>query len=200
MKSSLIIKRLYKDYSKKYLDKIILSALFSILVAGSTSAIAWLLDPAIKKIFIDKDQSLIFLIPALIILAFGVKGISLYVAKILMINVAEEVKKKLQFDMLKSIINFDTNYIDKKHSGKYISNITYDVSYITNLLSTAVLNLFKDSFTLIGLLTVMFIQNWKLSLVSIIMIPIASFAARSLGKRMGKVSTQAQEKSGFLTT
>jgi len=177
-----------------------LSGFFSIGVAGSTSAIAWLLDPAIKKIFIDKDQSLIFLIPALIILAFGVKGISLYVAKILMINVGEEVKKKLQFDMLKSIINFDTNYIDKKHSGKYISNITYDVGYITNLLSTAVLNLFKDSFTLIGLLTVMFIQNWKLSLVSIIMIPIASYAARSLGKRMGKVSTQAQEKSGFLTT
>ncbi len=195
-----IFKRLYQDYTKKHLNKIILSAFFSIGVAGSTSAIAWLLDPAIKKIFIDKDQSLIFLIPALIILAFGVKGISLYVAKILMINVAEEVKKKLQFDMLKSIINFDTNYIDKKHSGKYISNITYDVSYITNLLSTAVLNLFKDSFTLIGLLTVMFIQNWKLSLVSIIMIPIASFAARSLGKRMGKVSTQAQEKSGFLTT
>ena len=184
---------------KEHLNKIILSGIFSIGVAGSTSD-PWLLDPAIKKIFIDKDQSLIFLIPALIILAFGVKGISLYVAKMLMINVGEEVKKKLQFDMLKSIINFDTNYIDKKHSGKYISNITYDVGYITNLLSTAVLNLFKDSFTLIGLLTVMFIQNWKLSLVSIIMIPIASYAARSLGKRMGKVSTQAQEKSGFLTT
>ena len=200
MKRIEIFKRLYKDYTKEHLNKIILSGIFSIGVAGSTSAIAWLLDPAIKKIFIDKDQSLIFLIPALIILAFGVKGISLYVAKMLMINVGEEVKKKLQFDMLKSIINFDTNYIDKKHSGKYISNITYDVGYITNLLSTAVLNLFKDSFTLIGLLTVMFIQNWKLSLVSIIMIPIASYAARSLGKRMGKVSTQAQEKSGFLTT
>ena len=200
MKRIEIFKRLYQDYTKEHLNKIILSGIFSIGVAGSTSAIAWLLDPAIKKIFIDKDQSLIFLIPALIILAFGVKGISLYVAKMLMINVGEEVKKKLQFDMLKSIINFDTNYIDKKHSGKYISNITYDVGYITNLLSTAVLNLFKDSFTLIGLLTVMFIQNWKLSLVSIIMIPIASYAARSLGKRMGKVSTQAQEKSGFLTT
>ena len=117
-----------------------------------------------------------------------------------MINVAEEVKKKLQFDMLKSIINFDTNYIDKKHSGKFISNLIYDVGHITNLLSTAVLNLFKDTFTLIGLLTVMFLQNWKLSLISIILIPIASIAARSLGKRMGKVTTEAQEKSGFLTT
>ena len=195
-----VFKRLYKEYTKKYLNKILLSAFFSIMVAVSTSSIAWLLDPAIKKIFIEKDQSLIFLIPSLIILAFAVKGFSLYVAKILMINVAEEVKKKLQFDMLKSIINFDTNYIDKKHSGKFISNLIYDVGHITNLLSTAVLNLFKDTFTLIGLLTVMFLQNWKLSLISIILIPIASIAARSLGKRMGKVTTEAQEKSGFLTT
>ena len=200
MNKSEIIKRLFKDYSKKYLNKIILSALFSILVAGSTSAIAWLLDPAIKKIFIDQDQTLIFVIPLLIILAFSTKGISLYVAKVLMINVGEEVKKKLQYDMLKSLIRADTQFIDKKHSGKFISNLIYDVSHITNLLSIAILNLFKDSLTLIGLLTVMFVQNWKLSLISIIMIPLASIAARTLGKRMGKVVTQAQEKSGFLTT
>ena len=195
-----IFKRLYKDYTKKYLKKILLSVFFSILVASSTSSIAWLLDPAIKKIFIDKDQTLIFIIPLLIIIAFSIKGVSLYVAKVLMINVGEEVKMKLQSDMLKSLVNADTQLIDKKHSGKYISNITYDVAHITNLLSNAILNLFKDSLTLIGLLTVMFVQNWKLALVSIIMIPLASTAARTLGKRMGKVVTEAQEKSGFLTS
>ena len=195
-----IFKRLYKDYTKKYLKKILLSVFFSILVASSTSSIAWLLDPAIKKIFIDKDQTLIFIIPLLIIISFSVKGVSLYVAKVLMINVGEEVKMKLQSDMLKSLVNADTQLIDKKHSGKYISNITYDVAHITNLLSNAILNLFKDSLTLIGLLTVMFVQNWKLALVSIIMIPLASTAARTLGKRMGKVVTEAQEKSGFLTS
>ncbi len=195
-----ILKRLYKDYTKKYLDKIILSSFFSIIVAGSTSAIAWLLDPAIKKIFLEKDQSLLLVIPFLIILAFSSKGISLYVAKILMINVGEEVKKRLQFDMLKSLINADTQFIDKKHSGKFISNLTYDVQHITNLLSTAILNLVKDSLTLIGLLVVMFLQNWKLALISLIMIPLASFASRTLGKRMRKAATQAQEKSGYLTT
>ena len=195
-----IFKRLYKDYTKKYLKKILLSVFFSVLVASSTSSIAWLLDPAIKKIFIDKDQTLIFIIPLLIIIAFSIKGVSLYVAKVLMINVGEEVKMKLQSDMLKSLVNADTQLIDKKHSGKYISNITYDVAHITNLLSNAILNLFKDSLTLIGLLTVMFVQNWKLALVSIIMIPLASTAARTLGKRMGKVVTEAQEKSGFLTS
>ncbi len=195
-----IFKRLYKDYSKKYLNKIFYSGIFSILVAGSTSAIAWLLDPAIEKIFIEKDQTLLFFIPFLIVLAFSTKGISLYIAKSLMIIVAEEIKKKLQFDMIKSLINADTQSIDKKHSGKFISNLTYDVQHITNLLSNAILNLFKDSLTLIGLLIVMFVQNWKLALVSLVMIPIASIAARTLGKRMGKVATEAQEKSGFLTS
>ena len=200
MKKSEIYKRLYKDYSKKYLDKILLSAFFSILVAGSTSSIAWLLDPAIKKLFIDKDQSLIFLIPILIIIAFTTKGLSLYFAKATMIGVGEEVKKKLQFDMTSSLIKADTQIIDKKHSGKFISNLTYDVTHVTNLLSHALLTLFKDSLTLIGLLFVMFTQNWELALISIIMIPLAGLSAKSLGKRVGKVTTQAQEKSGFLTT
>ena len=200
MKKTEIYKRLYKDYSKKYLDKILLSAFFSILVAGSTSAIAWLLDPAIKKLFIDKDQSLIFIIPLMIIVAFTVKGLSLYFAKTTMIGVGEEVKKKLQLDMTKSLIKADTQIIDKKHTGKFISNLTYDVTHITNLLSHALLNLFKDSITLMGLLFVMFTQNWKLALISIVMIPLAGFSAKTLGKRVGKVTTQAQEKSGFLTS
>ena len=199
MNKTKILKRLYKDYTKKYLKQIFLAIFFSLLVAGSTSAIAWLLDPAIDKIFIQKDQSLLILIPILIILAFTTKGVSLYLAKVMMINVAEEIKKKLQIDMLDTLINADTQSIDEKHSGKFISNLTYDVLNITNLLSNGILNLFKDSLTLIGLLTVMFLQNWKLSLIAIILIPIASTAARSLGKRMGKVTTQAQEKSGFLT-
>ena len=200
MKKIEIYKRLYKDYTKKYLDKIILSALLSILVAGSTSAIAWLLDPAIKKLFIEKDQSLIVIIPLFIIVAFTTKGLSLYFAKATMISVGEEIKKKLQFDMINTLIKTDTQIIDKKHSGKFISNLTYDVTHITNLLSNAILTLFKDSLTLIGLLTVMFLQNWKLALISIVMIPLASISAKTLGKRIGKVTTEAQEKSGHLTT
>ena len=198
MEKKEIFKRLYKDYTRKHIRTILLSALFSILIAGSTSAIAWLLDPAIKKIFIEKDQSLILVIPILIILAFATKGISLYIAKALMIKVGEEISKALQFNMVKSLIYTDTQNIDKKHTGKFISNLTYDVSHITNLLSNAILILFKDSLTLIGLLTVMFIQNWKLSLISIVMIPVSSIFAKTLGKRMKKVVTQAQERSGFL--
>ena len=200
MLKSKIYKRLFDDYTKLYIDKIIISVFFAILVAASTSAIAWLLDPAIKKIFIDKDENLIFVIPLMIILAFAIKGVSLYLAKSTMISVGEEIKKKLQFDMTKTLINADTQYIDKKHSGGFISNLTYDVTHITDLLSSAILSLFKDSLTLVGLLTVMFLQNWKLALISIIMVPLAGITSKILGKRINKVTTEAQEKSSFLTS
>jgi len=195
-----IIKRLFFDYTKKHIKKILFSLFFAILVAGSTSAIAYLLDPAIKKIFIEKDQTLIIIIPIFIIIAFTVKGFSLYLAKVFMISVSEEVRKDLQCDMLNNLIAADTKLIDGKHTGKFISNITNDVAHITNLISTAVLSIFKDSLTLVGLLTVMFFQNWKLSLIAIIMIPLASFAARTLGKRIGKVATEQMLRAGILNT
>jgi len=194
------LKRLYKDYTKKHLKKIILSILLSLLVAGSTSSIAYLLDPAIKEIFLNKDQSLIIIIPIFIILAFSIKGLSLYIAKVLMIGVAAEVRKDVQVHMINNLIDADTKLIDDKHSGKFISNLTNDVNHLTNLISSGILNLFKDTLTLIGLMGVMFYQNWKLSLIAIIMIPLASIAARSLGKRITKVSFEQMDRAGILSS
>ena len=195
-----ILKRLYKDYTSKHLKKILLALLLSSGVAASTSLIAYLLDPAIKEIFIEKNQTMILMIPALIILAFATKGLSLYIAKVTMIGVSEEVRKDVQVQMLNNLIDADTKLIDNKHTGKFISNITNDVAHLTNLISTAILNIFKDTLTLIGLLTVMFFQNYKLSLIAIIMIPLASFAARSLGKRITKVSFEQMEWAGVLSS
>ena len=200
MSNKEIFIRLYNDYTKKYLNKILISVFFSILLAGSTSAVAYLLDPAIKELFINKSETLLFIIPSLIILAFFIKGGSLYLAKVIMINVSEEVRKNIQTDMFGSLIKADTQLVDNKHSGKFIGNLLNDVNMIVNLISTAILNIFKDSLTLIGLLTVMFYQNWKLSLVAIIMIPFASTAAKILGKRIGKVSGQQMQRHGTLTS
>ena len=195
-----ILKRLYKDYTKRYVKKIALSVFFTILLAGSTSSVAYLLDPAIKQLFIEQKKNLILVIPILIVLAFAVKAASLYIAKVIMIGVAADVTKDIQFDVFSSILNADTKLIENKHSGYFISNISNDVGMITNLVSTVILNFFKDSLTLIGLLSVMFYQNWKLSLFAIIMIPIASVAAKSLGKRIGKVTNEQMKKAGRLNS
>ena len=196
-----ILKRLYKNYTKKYLKKVLVSVFFTFILAVSTSSVAYLLDPAIKELFVKQDnKSMIYFIPLLIILAFSFKGISLYLAKIIMIGVAEDVRKDIQTDMFRTLIDADTKVIDNKHSGKFISNLTNDVGMITNLDISVILNLFKDSLTLLGLLCVMFYQNWMLSLIAIIMIPLASVAAKSLGKRISKVSNQQMIRAGTLNT
>ena len=200
MSSIKILIRLYNSYTKKYLKNILISVFFTILLAGSTSSVAYLLDPAIKELFINQNKEFLYLIPGLIVLAFSIKGLSLYLAKVIMINVSEEVRKDIQIDMFSSLINADTKLVDQKHSGKFVTNLTNDVGMITNLVSTVILNIFKDSLTLIGLLSVMFYQNWKLSLIAIIMIPLASFAAKTLGKRIGKVTTQQMERAGILNS
>ena len=195
-----ILKRLFNEYTKKYIIQIFLAFIFTIVLAASTSSIAWLLDPAVEKLFIQKNQSLMLLIPIGIIIAFAAKGLSLYLAKTLMISVGEEVRKALQVDMMKNLIKADTETIEKRHSGKIITNLINDVNFMTNLVSVGILNLFKDTLTLVGLLSVMFYQNWKLSLIAIVMIPFASFFARFLGKRVSKLTVQAMDRAGILNT
>ena len=195
-----ILKRLYRDYTKKFRHKILLSIFFTLLIAVSTASIAYLLDPAIEKLFVEKNQTLLLIIPVFIVFSFMLKGSSLYLAKVIMISVAEDIRAIIQADMAGSLIDADTDYINDKHTGKFISNLTYDTSLITNLVSTAILNFFKDSLTLIALLGVMFFQNWKLSLFAITMIPLSSFVAKNLGKRIGKITGEAQIFSGILTS
>ena len=194
----IIIKRLYREHVKKYLNKIFLALLLSIVVAAGTSGTEWLLDPAIKKIFIEKDQTLAWVIPIFIIITFSAKGISLYFARITVIKVGQRIGAELQKKIANKILAADIKTLDNRHSGKYISNIFYDAGAVINLVSTGVLNLMKDSFSLVALVGLMFYQNWKLALFAILMMPLAAFFAKSLGKRIGKVQGEASIKTGEL--
>ena len=196
----IILQRLYKEYVRKHLKKILIALVLSIIVAGSTSGIAWLLDPAVKKIFIEQDKVFSWSIPILIIVAFTSKGLSLYFARINIIRVGEEVAGALQKKIARNILTSDIQTLDNRHSGKYISNIMFDAHQIQNLVSTGVLNLMKDSFSVIALVSLMFYQNWKLALFAILMMPLAIILAKSLGKRIGKATSKAGESSGNLTS
>tara|TARA_B100001093_G_scaffold519673_1_gene609773 strand:+ start:343 stop:2085 length:1743 start_codon:yes stop_codon:yes gene_type:complete len=196
----LILIRLYKEYVKKHIKRIIVALVLSILVAGSTSGIAWLLDPAVKKIFIEKDRTLAWLIPLLIIVSFSTKGLSLYFARMNIIRVGQEVAGEIQKKIANNILFSDIQTLDNRHSGKYISNIMFDAHQIQNLVSNGVLNIMKDSFSVIALVSLMFYQNWKLALFAILMMPLAAGFAKSLGKRIGKAVGEAGEISGKLTS
>ena len=196
----LILIRLYKEYVKKHIKRIIVALVLSILVAGSTSGIAWLLDPAVKKIFIEKDRTLAWLIPLLIIVSFSTKGLSLYFARMNIIRVGQEVAGEIQKKIANNILFSDIQTLDNRHSGKYVSNIMFDAHQIQNLVSNGVLNIMKDSFSVIALVSLMFYQNWKLALFAILMMPLAAGFAKSLGKRIGKAVGEAGELSGKLTS
>jgi len=194
-----ILKRLYREYVKKHFKRILLALGLSLIVAGSSAATAWLLDPAVKKIFIDKDRTLAWLIPLGIVCAFSGKGLSLYFARINIIKVGSRIGGELQKKIADNILFSDIQTLDNRHSGKYISNIMYDSSQVTQLVSTGVLNLMKDTFSVIALVSLMFYQNWKLALFAILMMPLAAAIAKSLGKRIGKATSEAGEISGRLT-
>tara|TARA_Y100000591_G_scaffold236336_1_gene207083 strand:+ start:5330 stop:7066 length:1737 start_codon:yes stop_codon:yes gene_type:complete len=191
-----ILKRLYNDYTKKFLPQILISVFCSIIVAASTSSIAYLLDPAIEKIFLEKNMQLIYLIPIAIFLAFTMKGTSLYFARAILIKVGGEIQKILQLQIMKSFLSSSVETMDKKHSGTIISHITYDAGLVRNLVANTILLFTKDTLTLIGLVGVMFYQNWRLAIFALIMIPLASLAAKSLGKRIGKITKESQEVAG----
>ncbi len=196
----LIISRLFREYVKKHLKRILIALTLSIMVAASTSGIAWLLDPAVKKIFIEQDRTFAWAIPLLIIVAFTSKGVSLYFARINIIRVGEEVAGELKEKIANNILVSDIQTLENRHSGKYISNIMFDTSQVQNLVSTGVLNLMKDSFSVIALVSLMFYQNWKLALFAILMMPLAAGLAKSLGKRIGKATGKAGESSAKLVS
>ena len=195
-----ILLRLYHSYVVKYFDKLILSLLLSFGVAGSTASIAWLLDPAIKKMFIEQDRTMMFLIPIAIILAFSSKGLTLYFARTVLIKVGNSIVLTIQKQLASSILKSDIHTLESKHSGQYISHIMFDVGQIFTLVSNGVLNLMKDSVTLVFLVGLMFYQNWKLAIFAMLMMPMAAFVAKSLGKRIGKATTESTKLNASLTS
>jgi len=195
-----IIKRLYREHIKRHLNRILLALVLSLVVAGSTASTAWLLDPAVKKIFIEQDKTLAWLIPIWIVLAFASKGISLYFARINIIKVSNIIGGELQKRIADVMLRADIETLDNRHSGKYISNIQFDCTAVQMLVGTGVLNLMKDSFSLIALVYLMFYQNWKLASFAIFMMPLAIFFAKNLGKRIGKVQGEAGELAGNFTS
>ncbi len=196
----IILRRLYEEHIKFHLNRIFLCLVLSICIAGTTSAIAWLLDPAVKKIFIDKNQTLAWLIPIVIIITFSIKGLSLYFARVNINIVGERISGELQKKIAKSILFSDVQTLDARHSGRYISNVQFDAGQVSHFVSTGILNLMKDSFSVVLLVSLMFYQNWKLATFAIFMIPLAGGLAKSLGKKVGKATTQASFLSGNLVS
>ena len=194
-----LIKRIFKTQVRRYLSQILIIFLFILVSAGATAGVAWLLDPAIKKIFVEKNTKLLFIIPALIVFAFMLKSIATYIIRVKTIKVSYSVIKNIQILMADKILKSDTAFITSKHSGRFISNFTNDTGVLLGVINGIAISAVKEFFTLIALMSLMFYQNWRLSMLAIIMIPIAAFFSRTLGKKMGKYVNKSLEASEVFT-
>jgi ATP-binding cassette, subfamily B, bacterial MsbA len=198
-----LIKRVFKSQVKKYIPELFLAFVFIILTSITTAITAWLLDPAIKEIFENKNNKMLYIIPVAIVFTFVLKAFSIYGTRIVTIKVGIKIIKNIQTLMAQKFLLSDISHITKKHSGKYLSNFTNDTKILFDVLTGVVVTLFKETFTLIALLSLMFYHDWQLSLLAIIMIPIAAISSKNLGKKMGKkvlISLEASDKfMKFLT-
>ena len=192
-----LVKKIFRTQIKKYIPELSLTFLFIILTSLTTAATAWLLDPAIKEIFENKNIKMLYFIPLAIVLTFIIKAFAIYGTRIVTIKVGIKIIKNIQTLMAKKFLLSDISHITKKHSGKYLSNFTNDTGILFGVLTGVVVTLFKETFTLIALVGLMFYHDWQLSLLAIIMIPIAAFSSKNLGKKMGKkvhISLEASDK------
>ncbi|MFZ9219359.1 MAG: ABC transporter ATP-binding protein [Candidatus Fonsibacter ubiquis] len=192
-----LIKRVFKSQVKKYIPELFLAFIFIILTSITTAITAWLLDPAIKEIFENKNNTMLYIIPVAIVFTFVLKAFSIYGTRIVTIKVGIKIIKNIQTLMAQKFLLSDISHITKKHSGKYLSNFTNDTNVLFLVLTGVVVTLFKETFTLIALLGLMFYHDWQLSLLAILMIPIAVVSSKNIGKKMGKkvnLSLEASDK------
>ena len=200
MTGTQILSRLFRDSIKPYLSRLISSLFFMIIIALCTGATAWLLDPAIEKIFLDKDSSMLIIIPLAIIGTLLIKSVSTYVQVFLLNSVAQNVIADTQIKLFKKIINADLAWLHKIHSAKIISNFLYDVTLLQDSVSSSLANGVKDFLTLICLVGVMYYQDWVLATIAIIAFPLVGLLSRQLGKRIKKASTETQEETGIMAS
>jgi len=192
-----LVNRIFKTQVKKYIPELSITFIFIILTSLTTAATAWLLDPAIKEIFENKNKQMLYLIPVAIVFTFIIKAFSIYGTRIITIKVGIKIIKNIQTLMAQKFLLSDISHITKKHSGKYLSNFTNDTTILFGVLTGVVVTLFKETFTLIALLALMFYHDWQLSLLAMIMIPVAAISSKNIGKKMGKkvhVSLEASDK------
>jgi len=192
-----LVNRIFKTQVKKYIPELSITFIFIVLTSLTTAATAWLLDPAIKEIFENKNKQMLYLIPLAIVFTFIIKAFSIYGTRIITIKVGIKIIKNIQTLMAQKFLLSDISHITKKHSGKYLSNFTNDTTILFTVLTGVVVTLFKETFTLIALLTLMFYHDWQLSLLAMIMIPVAAISSKNIGKKMGKkvhVSLEASDK------
>jgi len=169
------------------------------VAAGGTAALAYLMEPVLDDVFINKDREMLILVPVVVILATLLKGAATYGQAVLMAFVGQRIIADLQTRLFRHVIRFDLAFFHDTASGKLVSRMTNDINLMRNAVANALTGLVKDSLTLVFLVAVMFEKDWKLALLAFVVFPIAIYPIIRIGRRMRKVSTSALDELGRFT-
>jgi len=194
-----VFKRLLK-LSKPHIPKFLLAALCMLAVGATTSSLAFLVKPALDEIFLKKNAEMLKLIPIAIIIIYLIKGSCSYGQTVLMNFIGQRVVTDLRNDLYNHIQRQSLSFFTKNPTGILMSRITNDVNLIQGAVSEAVTSLFKDSFTLIGLVFVIFYRDWKLAIIAVFVFPLTIYPIAKFGEKMRKVATGTQVTMGSLTS
>lgn len=195
-----LLKRLIKNYVKKHYRKLFFAIICMIIVSSSTAIHAWMMQPVLDDIFLNKSSTMLLLLPIAIILISVIKGIASYFQSVLMNFIGFRIVADVQSEMFASIIKFDLSYFSENNSGTLISRFIADVGSLTRGVHSVITNIIKDILTIFFLILVMFYHDWKLALMAFVVFPISVLPIVKIGKRIRKISTQTQVGFGELTS
>jgi subfamily B ATP-binding cassette protein MsbA len=195
-----LVARLIRDYLGPHKLALFFAVLCMAGGAATTAALAWLLDPAIKFIFLDKRMDMLLLIPAAIVLVVFLRGAFNFGDTVVSANVGQYIVADIQRDMVTSISAFDLERLNSVHSGHLVSNLLYDAHLVRDAVVRGIAGIAKEGLSLLLLGALMLYQDWRLSAIAVLALPVIAWVTRNLGRTTQKASVKGMAESGELAT
>ncbi len=193
-----LIRAYWPEYHN-YRNKLLVALVAMLMVAGASASIAWMIKPLLDEILVNKNASMLYLLPVLIVLAYLVKGVGAYVQQNVMGFVGQDIVRKVRDRLLSHLLHLDLAFFYRYHSGELISRVTGDIGRIQNAVSTSVATLVRETMTAIALIGVVIYQSPSLAFISLVVIPAAYVPVNLISRRLRRISHTAQARNAALS-
>jgi len=195
-----LLRRLWDAFIRPHAGWLAVASVAMAIVAATTAATAWLMDPVVDKVFVEQDRSMLWLVGGAVIATFALKSAAAYFQDALLARVGQRIVADVQGRLFGHLLDQDIALFQSRSSGGLISHFTFDVQALRQAVSNAIVGLVRDGLSVIFLVAVMLYQDWLLSVIALVVAPLTVVPIQRLGKRMRRVSGDAQARMGELTT
>ncbi len=199
-RSSALMRRLFREAAWPYRWRMLAALVCMTLVAGTTALTAWLLDPVVNKVFVERDRPMLWAIGAAVFAVFALKSLAAYLQDVLLSHVGQSIIADTQVRLFGRILDQEVALFQDRASGTLVSHFTYDINAMRAAVSSAFIAIGRDTLSVVFLVGVTFYQDWMLACISLIVAPLSVIPLQRLSKRMRRVARRTQEEMGGLTT